>query len=74
MREHTDADEVAATTQRLFAFRRAHDLDTATVTPEERWRQLYEIAAEGLPVLRTVGEAANWANSYLDEIRGRLMN
>lgn len=72
MREHTDPDAVAATTQRLFAFRRAHDLDTATVAPEARWGQLYEIAAAGLPVLGTVGEAANWANRYLDEIRGRL--
>lgn len=74
MRQHTEPDKVAVTTQRLFAFRRAHELDTATVAPEERWAQLYDTAAAGLSVLATVGEAADWANNYLDEIRRRLKN
>lgn len=61
---------VADTTRRLFAFRRGHQFPgTCRVGPD--WSRTYDEAAQGLPVIPEVTEAARWLNIQLVELRDR---
>lgn len=70
-----DNAELAATTERLFAFRQTHSWP-AMVKPTGTWNDLYQAAREGMdptsPHAEAVAEsldvAVDWANSLLTEL------
>lgn len=65
--EDLDLGQVAATCVRLFDYRRQHGWPPQIV-PGSQWDTLYAEAAEGLDVLPSVGEAAAWANDFVQRI------
>ena len=62
--EAIDMAAVAATAQRLFAARQAHNWP-ATVVQYDRWETIYTEAAIGLNVIDNVSEAVVWANDFI---------
>ena len=54
----------AATTRRLFSYRRAHAFP-GTCEPTSHWPTAYADAAEGLDVVPTSAEAVKWLNDRL---------
>jgi len=54
----------AATTRRLFSFRRAHAFP-GTCEPTSQWQSAYADAAQGLAVAPTAEEAVRWLNDRL---------
>ncbi len=57
----------AATTRRLFPFRRQHPW-RAILTPGPTWTSLYTDAAQGLDVLVNLDAAVAWTNQYIARI------
>jgi len=63
-------DLVSQTTERLFAFRRAHAFPgTCTITPD--WPTAYVEAVAGLDVIADVEPAAAWLNTQLADLKRR---
>ena len=68
--DEAGVDLVSVTTERLFAFRRAHSFPgTCTVTPD--WPTAYAEAATGLDVIADVEPAAGWLNTQLAHLKRR---
>ena len=63
-------DLVSQTTERLFAFRRAHAFPgTCTITPD--WPTAYVEAVAGLDVIADVEPAAAWLHTQLADLKRR---
>ncbi len=62
--QNLDLPLIKNTCARLFDFRRGHPWPP-TVTENEGWSTLYKEAADGIPVLQTVGEAVAWSNAFI---------
>lgn len=65
--EELDLSQGAATSQRLFDYRRQQTWPP-TVVAGPRWGTLYAEAAEGLNVVPTLDEAVTWANDFVKRI------
>lgn len=64
-----DLSETRGICLRLFAYRKAQAWPP-TIEAREGWAALYAEQSLGLPVLPSVDEAAEWANSFIREIDG----
>ena len=67
--DEAGVDLVAVTTERLFAFRRAHAFP-CTCTPD--WPTAYPEAAIGLDLIANVEPAVGWPNTQLADLRRRI--
>ncbi len=67
-RSEVDFSMLRETCERLFAYRKAQAWPPK-VFEQSGWAELYAVQAEGLSVVRSVGEAVDWANSLIDRIR-----
>lgn len=65
--EELDLGTVAVTCERLFSYRQQQQWPP-TLTLGEGWDDLYVVAAEGLDVLASVGEAVVWVNEFVKRI------
>lgn len=65
--ENLNLPLIKNTCVRLFDFRKTHHWPP-TVTENEGWNSLYKEAADGIPVLQTVGEAVLWTNNFIVRI------
>lgn len=66
-RSAVDLAQVRKVCERIFDYRKMQAWPPV-IAPNERWDELYATAAEGLPVLPTVGEAVAWANELVAKI------
>jgi predicted nucleotidyltransferase component of viral defense system len=62
--ENLDLPLIKDICTRLFDFRRGHQWPP-TVIENEGWDSLYKEAADGIPVLQSVGEAVAWSNDFI---------
>lgn len=67
-RTEVDLPTLRMTCERLFAYRKAQEWPPKVIE-QPGWAELYAVQAEGLPVVRSVGEAIDWVNSLIDRIR-----
>lgn len=61
---------VAETTRRLCAYRKLHPFPGICI-PGPDWAVKYDIASEGLEVIKGVDQAAAWLNHELNELTRR---
>lgn len=66
-RSKINLSEVRQVCERIFAYRKMQPWPSRVVA-NERWRDLYATAAEGLPVLPSVDEAVAWTNELIAKI------
>lgn len=66
-RGSVDPALLRSTCERLFAYRKMQPWP-AHVVINEGWDAMYSEAAEGLDVLQSVSDAAQWANRIIDEM------
>ncbi len=69
--DDTFLDLVAHTTQRLFAFRKAHSFPTICQAGDD-WNDRYREASKGLDVIDGVQDAVRWLNGQIKLLEDRI--